>query len=361
MPPAREAIALIERGLGIVSEHEPELRLGLLSSLVLVRDLMSDPSGRLAALRRMALELRPLVAGLSDREAVAARERWSWIHEDGMFTPFLLGSPEDYVFFLEAGRGQALLEAIGGKDKLRQVRLPEPLLAKDTAARIRVEEAQRRVGEADPQGTQDAEALRAELGAARRDLFEIMERIQREAKNAADLLYPEPVPLASIQSAIAEGEALVLYGPQERVATALIVEMGDAAEIADATRELLGIPSSGPRDGTRGLDGPAEKDSRLDRPLGDPERALARIRALVVDPLRLIEETRTLLVSPQGRLAYLPPSLLFGGRDVALIPSASTYVRLAGEGARCHLIEGIQVWIPALVCRRREAMAMSRT
>ena len=67
-----------------------------------------------------------------------------------------------------------------------------------------------------------AKAARAELATARAELLETQNRIRREAKRAANVLYPEVASLAEIRASLREGEALVMYGLYRR-SIALVV------------------------------------------------------------------------------------------------------------------------------------------
>ena len=66
----------------------------------------------------------------------------------------------------------------------------------------------------------------------------------------------------------------------------------------------------------------------------DATTAVEALRARVVDPLRLPEGTHRVLISPAGALSYVPFALLLGGRDVAYVPSGTTYGLLLADAGR---------------------------
>jgi CHAT domain-containing protein len=155
--------------------------------------------------------------------------------------------------------------------------------------------------------------------AAHGKVLDLLARIQREAKAAADVLYPKAKPLQEIQGLLSEGHALVLYGllPEDALAlvvtgkSARIVKLGETSAIETACATL-----------------PAQDST------SDPANGIRSLRRLIVEPLGLERKTTRLLVSPHGVLANVPFALLAPGREVVMVPSGTTYGVLLDEKAK---------------------------
>ncbi|MFI5402905.1 MAG: CHAT domain-containing protein [Planctomycetota bacterium] len=264
-----------------------------------------------AALARRAVGIvGRLATGLAEEEGARAREQFAGVFETGALAGLRLGDPAEVCFFLESGRAATLLEMLGGRDAIRAAAVPEGL---------RVEEEKARAEEAVALGRHKAalgKGARAEIGEARRALDEARERVngaiarvQRQAKAGAAVVYPEADSLDAIRWRVREGETLVLYAICEE-AIALVV-----------TREKARIVRLG------------EVKAIEDAFAGDAVEAAEAIRKLVVDPLGL-PETGRVLVSPVGALCYVPFALLLGDREVAYLPSATTYGVLLDDAGK---------------------------
>jgi CHAT domain-containing protein len=149
---------------------------------------------------------------------------------------------------------------------------------------------------------------RKAVAAARAEVEAAVQRIQREARAAAEILYPVAAPLARIREELPGETALVLYGFEPRQAVALVATRADARIVRLAT--------------------PAEIEAAceaiaLDDPGSDPEKSLASLRRLVVEPLALGEDVQRVLVSPVGALSYVSFAALMPNRSIAHVPSGT--------------------------------------
>ena len=275
---------------------------------------------REAALRaREAVErLGDLFGGLGDVEAASIRARWSGIFGVGLGAAFEAGSAELVAFFLESGRAGALMESLGDRERLAASVLPPALQEAVAAARGRETAARAALQEATDRGTLGwIAAARKELGAANIAWREAVERVQREAKAAAAVLYPRAASLAEIQGALRPGEAMVLYGRPGAEGVALVATAGEAR-----------LVRLGPG---KAIDEAASALSLHD-PAGEHVEALGNLSRLLVEPLALDPGVRRLLVSPSDSTAFVPFAALVPGRDVVFVPSASAYLHLPEAG-----------------------------
>ena len=147
-----------------------------------------------------------------------------------------------------------------------------------------------------------------------------MDRIQRESKAAAGVLYPAAAGLREIQAALRGEEALVSYELLPEGSVALLVTSKEARLVALPPPSAIETAA-------------ASLSSKVLN--GDPTEAAAEaLRKLVLDPLAPGPGTRRLLVSPDGVLSYVPFALLAGAREVVFVPSGTTYLSLRGEAAK---------------------------
>jgi len=273
-----------------------------------------------ARARRAVTGLPDVLGGLSEEQGAAARARHAGVFEVGATAGLELGDDDLLCFFLESGRAGTLLEFLGRREAL-QATLASPALL-DAEARARGREAEaldayRKVK--DRGGRHAIRRARADLDAARHELKSVIEQIQREAKAKAGVLTVQPASLASIRGWVGEGEVLVVYGIFRKIALALVIR-------PDAVRAVrLGDPAQIQR---------AFKGFLLDDPDADPSAELATVRKLVVEPLGLTPADRRVLVSPDGILAYVPFAPLLDGRELAYVPSGTTYGLLLADRAR---------------------------
>jgi hypothetical protein len=258
-----------------------------------------------------------MVRGLADEQGAAARTSVAAICGLGVEASLGTDSAEDLAFFLESGRAGALLESLQGRERLRTQAIPPQLreteAEREAARRTAAYHYRRAVEEGDRKAIR---AAREELDRAEASLLSITERIQREAKVAADVLYPSAAPLAAIRAELQPAEALVLYGSGEGTACALVVtargagiaSLCDAAKLRSAAQAIEGVG-----------------DPRADR-----TEAVAGLKALLTGPLKLPQGTSRVLVSPDADLGHVPWALLFDV-DVACVPSGTTYRLLRAE------------------------------
>jgi len=216
----------------------------------------------------------------------------------------------------ESGRAGSL-EALGGRDGLRGAVVPEELHIAEARARKAVAAAEERIRSARKSGNfKEARAAREAVDEARTALFDVQNRIRREAKRAANVLYPTVKSLAEIQATLREDEAFVAYGLFRRSLAlvvrsdgARVVALPDGEEIEAACRALA----------------LHDRDK-------DGAEAVAMLREDVAAPLKIEESVKRILLSPHGALAYVPGALLFPDREVAHLPSGTTYLHLREHG-----------------------------
>jgi CHAT domain-containing protein/Tfp pilus assembly protein PilF len=268
------------------------------------------PAEAVAFAREAVERLPALVRRLGEEQGAAAREQFANVFAVGARAGACVDDPSVVAFFLESGRAGSLLETLGGRDSLRATAVPGELRTAESVARAAQSRATALLGRAVAAGDRAAIATaRAELDRSRDQLLDVIARIQRDAKRAADVLYPKARALEEIRGGLREGEALVLYGLFRRDPLALvvtsrearIVALGDPARIASAAESLAAIDAGG----------------------------TAELADLVVRPLALDAKTTRVLVSPDGTLAGVPFTLLFPGREVVYVPSGTTCLLLS--------------------------------
>lgn len=272
------------------------------------------------AARRAIEELPIMVAGLGDEQGAQARRRLAPVFETGLRAAALLDDPVRATYFLESGRAGSLLEALGGRDRLDDVVVPAGLRAAEAAARAAEALAlahYRRALDGDDLAV--ARAGRAEHEAARQGVRRAIERIQREAKAAAHLVYPRAADLDELQDALGPDQALVEYAVlPSRVLALVITKTGARIVPLCAPEELDAL--------CRGLEGLAARGP-------DPSVHVRALRAAVIRPLTLPAVVTRVLVSPDGPLAFVPFPMLLEGREVALVPSGTTWLLLREDRA----------------------------
>jgi len=278
-----------------------------------------EPAEAVAAARRAIEEMPAMVGGLSDEHGALVRQRLAPVFETGLRAALALGDPEATAYFLESGRAGALLEALGGRERLHDVVIPANLRAEEAEARGTEARALSRYRKAlDGNDLATARGLRAEHETARQGVRQVIERIQREAKAAAHLVYPKATSLAEVRGLLGGDEAFVTYAMLADRTVAFVVTkdearavpLGGSEEIEKACRDLVSATSPGP----------------------DPAEEVAALSNLVVAPLALGKGVRRVVVSPDGTLAFVPFCLLLPGREVVCVPSGTTWRLLAAEG-----------------------------
>ncbi len=318
----RRALEYRERAVAVAEKLQS--RDSLVSNLggcARARLALGQPREAAAAARKAVSEMPRLVQGLGEEQGATARGRFAAVFDAGARAALALRDPPEAGFFLEAGRAGALGESLRAREALWAFLVPEPLRREEAEARAAESVAIARLRRARKEGdAQAAATLEGDLGAARERLRDAIARIQREAKAAADVLYPRADSLDEIRGRLRPGEALVLYGLCLEESMALVVTpeggrlvpLGRKKDIESACGALA---------------------SALESREGDPSPLIEAIRKLALEPLGLEETVRRLLVSPDGALSYVPFALACGDREVVCVPSGTTYGLLREERA----------------------------
>lgn len=261
--------------------------------------------------------LRLQLAGLDETSAAGRRRRMNRLFRPGVLSAFETGDVAAAVELIESGRAMTLVEALGGRERVRAAAIPQDLLQAEGDARLAVAEAERAFHDALADGDRGAVSdSRTALDAARQDLVDAAARVDRSARLATDLVYPDAAELDEIRAALGPADALVLYELWADGSFAVVVTR-DGARIA---------PLPGKSDVR------AAADLRLDDPEADVADVIARQRAALIDPLALPEGVRRVLISSDSRVGYVPFCALLPEHEVAFVPSGTTYVRLRERG-----------------------------
>ena len=240
---------------------------------------------------------------------------------------------EDLFRMVEASRGLLLAEELLNRKVLRDALLSPDLRDAETMSRLRVKGIQKRLGDLYTTRSPDPAAvgrIRKELRAAYHDLEESVSQVKRSARRVAAVLYPEPVPLCTLQQHLMEEEAFVYFD--------LPADEGRASALVVTRDEVVLVP----------LVAAGRLSDRLDRFLRlisidrtDERSVLAPglYDALLRPVEKVILGKKRLIVSPDGKLAYLPVEALIrtdGERtervierwEVTYVPSATVFISL---------------------------------
>ncbi len=268
---------------------------------------------RIEADRRLTILAR-LMAGYHQDLGDNLRERWSGAFLIGMQDALDEGDPADVFFFLEHARVDQLLGLLGSRDSLTETGVPSALRLPEDAARRAVHEAQARAVAARRAGDVGAlrEARSAEDSALERLQVATLQA-QRLAQAVAAVVPALPKSLEALRLALRPDQAYVAYAVLPDRILGFVVTT-DAARIVD-----LGPPQT--------LDAAmAEMDAAW--ATQDLAPAIDLLRTRLVDPLRVPSEARQVLLSPEGRLLRVPFGLLLPDREIACVPSATTWLLL---------------------------------
>jgi tetratricopeptide (TPR) repeat protein len=273
----------------------------------------------LVACRRAVPVVERSRARLGDEQGAAARGAFADLYSVGLLASARLGRVDDASDFLESGRARGLLESLGSRAAIQGATLPPALRDAEAAARRAEARAAQALAKARAGGER---ASVRDAVKARDDAVEavaaVVERIQREAKREASVLYPKVRPLAQTRASLAPDEAIVVYGFGGDDLLALVATSSEARLVPLGRAETVLA---------------AAQSLHLDDAAADPALATAALRAAIAEPLRLPATVRRVRVSPDGGLAYLPFSLLFPDAVVTHVPSATVDGLLREEGA----------------------------
>jgi tetratricopeptide (TPR) repeat protein len=306
----------------LVAEGErlahPLLALHAQRGVAVERLALGDARGALAAAHR-AEEMRSvLYRGLAEEQSASVGETDVEASETGASAALALGDASALLYFLESRRAGALRDSLGAAEGMRAAAVAPALREEEARAVAAEREAGAALRAAVIEGKVDRiREARAALDTARRAAEDVVRRIQRDARAAADVLYPRADSLDAVRRRVREGEALVLYGLARKEATALVV----------TPKAVRAVPL-GPTPAVRAA---CEAVASLRDPKASPAPVAALAR-LVFEPLALDATVRRVLVSPSGALFVVPFSLLAGDREVVLVPSATTYGMLSERG-----------------------------
>jgi len=270
-----------------------------------------EPERALSEVRQAIPYLPTMLRGQDDERGALSRVRHASLFTVGAAAAAALDRPTEVAYFLENGRAGALLETLGDRETLQAAVIPEELRLAEAQARAAEVAAYSAHAKAVERGElPDIRAKRDALDAARTRLEDVVARVQRSAKASVDVLYPRAATLEEMQGWLEARDALLVYGLLGERAIALVVTRSDAKVVdlglAKAVDEACTAFSAAPD-----ADGAAA--------------SLEALRRMLVEPLKLSPPTRRLLVAPEGSLAYVPFAALAPDRDVAFVPSGTTY------------------------------------
>lgn len=287
------------------------LALDILARIHLTR---GEAAEALELVQRALEDLRQIAHGLSASHGVSTREYHAGIFETAAGAAFVLKDPATWLWVLEMGRAGTLLEALGSRGHLRATLVPESLQSAEEAARAGEASIYRKYLTTLRMGQRsEIRKVMRELDAARARLQTAVDRIHTHSQSTATLIYTEPVDFPRIQRALEPNDALVLYGVFEQDAMALVV-----------TRKSVQLRPLGKSENVRSA--VMAFDASVVEREDDPP--LERMQQLLADALALDRSIRRVLVSPAGVLNVAPWPALFPQREVACVPSASTWLLL---------------------------------
>jgi len=309
---ADAALAHATRAVAIADEVDARWELlGAQTALAEIQESRKQHADAAATARRAVLLLPRVVQGLAEDQGARAREEWLRLLQVGTRAAWNLRDAPAACFFLESGRAGTLLESLGARTHLRGDLVPKPLREKEAQARADERHAKQEFDRARAtRKRKQIKQARARLAEARKETAEVVASIQRNAKRAAGLIYPEALPLPRIQRLLREGDALLLYTLAGVQAGALVITPTDARLVTLKKEHLI--------------------ERAVQALRADPNKS-KELRRLLLDPLKLDPETKRLLISPVASLAYVPFVLLAPAREVVYLPSATTYALLAAD------------------------------
>ena len=178
--------------------------------------------------REGAKVLATYATGQAEDQAAASRERFEEIMGIGALAAWLKNDKETTLELMETGRAGALVEVLGGRDRLLAAVVPPELARREAEARRLEGEAWEALGFA-KRRLRSGGGLRAvgqaskALKEAQAELQLAVEAIERDAKSAAGLVFPRPATIEEVQDGLRPDEAFILYGMTEGPTNAMIV------------------------------------------------------------------------------------------------------------------------------------------
>ena len=318
---AGDAPALLDRALAKAEEGDSlDQQVRILGERARVRLKAGDEAGALADAKAACDRAGTLSRGLADVDASAARSLHSSVQEVGASIAMRRRDAESLLYFLEAGRGGALLETIESRDAFRRARVPEALRKAEDDAVTTAAIASR--GYQDALGTGVLATIRdarKTLEAARARAREVAGRRDREARAIAGTLAPPPATVASITGRLRPNDAFVAFGEADGKVVALVVRPDGARVVELGPSDALGKDIESFRDTMKGG--------------SDTQADVARLRTRLLDPLALTRDATRIVTSPDASLSLVPWSLLWIDREVACVPSAAVWGVLVNRTA----------------------------
>jgi len=326
-----KALSFRERALKLAEDlGRLNIVVANLLGLVQVHLARGEADQAIATAKRAVERMSLLAGGLAEEQGASLRGRFASVFDLGTRAAARLEDAAETAFFLESGRAGTLLESLGGRDKLRATSLPEALLREEAEAQAAEAVARKLYLRALDLGERkELQRRRQEFDQAREARKAVIEKIQRQEKAAANVLYPKADSLGDIQATLRPEEALVLYALLDEGPLALVVTTKEARIVPLAGTEEIAAACGSIRGGV--LSRAARGSAEIEQPDADLPGAITKLRKLVLEPLGLGRKVKRLLVSPHGALSYVPFALLAGDREVVQVPSGTTYRLLTGE------------------------------
>ena len=312
---AQEAEKAYQEALALLETHpDPPTHVVLLWSLAYLRLQTGRPAEAVALAREGIERVAGLAEGLADEEGASARDSFKDLFDVGVRAALAAKDQESLSWMLEQGRAEALRRGLASRSALEAAVVPEALrLALATVRgqeRLAVE-AYRRVSRAGRLG--EVRTAREQMVAAQDQVRLVIQRMQREARSAAQLMLPDVDGLKQIQDRLGASEVIVSYALTDGEAAAVVVGAG-------GTRVVPLGPSQRVREAALAL-----QIGDLSVPLATIAKAGAALRTLLVEPLGLDASVRRVMFSPTEELGYVPFALLLPDKELAYVPSATTY------------------------------------
>jgi CHAT domain-containing protein len=323
-----EAVARLQSALQtqlqLRDRYQASLTRARLARVHLLRD---EPEDALRAAGGALEDLRLLARGLGEVEDSEFNRFAREAADFGMHAAAALpeGRREREAFrFAEEARGQGLTGLLVNRERLQRARLPAPLQEALSAARRRLETAQKRLRQA---SDADGDAARAAVDEAYAGWRDVVARVQREERAVADLTMPRPIALDAFQERVPAGAVALLYHVTETGSWVLAITRGEARLVplrkADELHDVV-------RRGLRGADRGPAVEAAVSREL---------YNALLRPVEKLLGERDGLIVIPDAELAFLNFGTLLNetrGRpervierwQVTTVPSATVYASL---------------------------------